>query len=91
MTVRSTKRTFNKVIRLDEEEGCSVDFNDENGTRIDCNYFSVDCKTSLDSNLGWFAVQPSGDGTQGGWGGGFASTASGEGTWSQGSFRYRRE
>ena len=84
MTVRSTKRTFNKIIRLADNAGCSVDFNDENGNKIACNYFSVDCQVSgTNVALGWFAVQPSGGDGQGGWGGGFASTASGAGGWSQ--------
>ena len=41
MTVRSTKKTYNKIIRLAVGEAVSVDFNDTEVTKMDCNFFSV--------------------------------------------------
>ena len=60
MTVRSTMKSYAKVIQIAYEASASVDFKDSNNNAIDCNYFSVDCRSSDQEDAGYFIAQPSG-------------------------------
>ena len=60
MTVRSTMKSYCKVIQCAFDTSASVSFNDSLGTAIDCNYFKVDAHVLDGSGIGYFLAQPSG-------------------------------
>jgi len=60
MTVRSTMKSYCKVIQVTYETSASVDFKDTAGTAVECNYFSVDCRSASTNDNGFFIAQPSG-------------------------------
>ena len=60
MTVRSTMKSYCKVIQSAHDTSASVTFTDSVGAGINCNYFSVDCRSGGESDSGFFMVQPSG-------------------------------
>ena len=65
MTVRSTMKSYCKILEPVYGASSLVDFNDTIGTVIDCNYITVDCTTSGHSvagkdDTGYYIAQPSG-------------------------------
>ena len=65
MTVRSTMKSYAKVVQIAYETSASVEFRDTgvgNASLIDCNYFSVDCRSGASNSAddGYFIAQPSG-------------------------------
>ena len=60
MTVRSTMKSYAKVIQIGYEASASVDFKDSTNAAMECNYFSVDCRSADNNDDGYFIAQPSG-------------------------------
>ena len=60
MTTRSTMKSYAKTVQIGYEVSASVDFKDSAGNAIECNYFSVDCRSDDSHDNGFFLVQPSG-------------------------------
>ena len=60
MTTRSTMKSYSKVLQISYETSASVDFKDSGNNAIECNYFSVDCRSNGTVDAGYFIAQPSG-------------------------------
>ena len=60
MTERSTMKSYAKTTQVLLNASASIDFKDSANNAIECNYFSVDCRSSHTSDHGYFIVQPSG-------------------------------
>jgi hypothetical protein len=72
MTVRSTMKSYAKIVFLGYDQNVSVDFKDTLGNTLPCNYFSVENRSDgategggPQGDVGYYIVQPSGThGTQ---------------------------
>ena len=61
MTVRSTMKSYCKIASPAYGTEMNIDFTDSLGTKFDCNYFSVDCRSAANNeDFGFFVAQPSG-------------------------------
>ena len=65
MTNRSTMKSYAKVVQIAYETSASVEFRDtgiHNANLIDCNWFSVDCRSNSTTSAddGYYIAQPSG-------------------------------
>ena len=60
MTVRSTMKSYCKIIQLGEDGVANIEFKDTLGNLLKCNFISVDCRSQGLADLGYYVVQPSG-------------------------------
>jgi len=60
MTVRSTMKSYCKIIKLAEGGHANIEFKDTLGNLLKCNFISVDCRSNGGNDVGFFVAQPSG-------------------------------